>query len=374
MRILLTSVGRPRIDTANGVELEIYRLSETLASMGHDVLLTCITHREASPVPGVDVRVFSPSAFPFTLPKNLPESILAWKPDVSVISSAYIPFNTRIAAWLRAKDIPYVIRPCGGYGALNELVHTWKKRPYRALFELRMLNHASFIWAAGDEEDIRQYGTRAPVVPTPRGFDRPRLPSTHRSGVEALQQLQDKFIFGFLGRLDPVHKGLDLALEAFQRLSDEGAAFVLVGPVDAEVRDHLNKIVSAGRGSDRVRMVGPLFREDRDEFLGSIDAFVHTSRWEGGIPNSVIEAAIMAKPLLLTRQADPAELLHQSGGCVRVELDVDSIVTGMRKLRDMSDAELAAMGGRAAEAIASNFGWDKMVQGFLEGLRENGVG
>lgn len=373
MRILLTSVGRPRIDSANGVELEIYRISETLASMGHDVLLTCITHREASPIPGVDVRAFLPSAVPFGIPKKLPETILSWKPDVAVISSVYIPFNTRFSAWFRANEIPYVIRPCGGFGALNERVHTWKKRPYKVLFELPMLDHASFIWAAGDEEDIRQYGTRARIVPTPRGFDLPRLASTARSEVEVLKGLEDKFIFGFVGRLDPVHKGLDLALEAFQMLNDEKAAFVLVGPTDSEGAERLKGMISDDTRSERIRIVGPLFMDDRDRFLASIDAFVHTSRWEGGIPNSVIEAAIMAKPLLLTGQADPADLLHTSGGCIRVQLDVESITKGMRKLKALSGSERAKMGARAAEAIASNFGWDKMVQGFLKGLSEHGV-
>ena len=373
MKILFTSVGRPRTDTANGVELEVYRVAETLASLGHDVLLACITNKDAWPIPGVDVRAFRPAVPSFRVPPAMKKAILEWKPDAAVIWSAYTPFNNSIAAWCRGNGLPYVARPCGGYGRLNERVHAWRKRPFKALFELPMLDRALFVWAGGDAEDIRLYGTSAPVVATPRGLDIPVVTPGPRSEVKALKGVEDRFVFGFVGRLDPIHKGLDLAIDAFQRLGRNDAALILVGPVDPKTEQRFQGFMSGEHGTDGIRLAGPLFRDDRDRFLGSIDAFVHTSRWEGGVPNSVIEAAAMARPLLITRQADPDDLLYNSGGCVRVDLDPDSIAQGMRKLMEMPDEERAAMGSRAARAVESAFGWDKVAQGLIQGLQDHGV-
>ena len=373
MRIILTSVGRPRIDSANGVELEIYRIAETLGSLNHEVLVACVTALPPISIPAVCVRTFRPHPVPFGMPKGMKNAILSFAPEVVVMSSVYTPFNSRVASWLRSVGIPYVIRPAGGYGTFNEKVHRWKKVPYRALLELPMLNRAAFVWAIGDAEDVRRYRTTAPIVTTPKGFDLPRLEAGNRAEIEALEGLDNTFLFGFVGRIDPVHKGLDLALRGFRQIDDARTAFALVGPVNSAVKAQLLATVASSGAADRVRFLGPLFGQERDRFLAAIDAFVHTSRWEGGIPYAVIEAAVMEKPLLITQQADPSDLLYQSRGCVRVQLDSGSIAQGMRRLMGLSSAERSEMGNRAAKAIKTGSGWNRMVEAFIQGLRDHRV-
>ena len=372
MRILITAVGRPSPNTANGVDLENYRMPGVLASRGHSVMFACISPKEALPIPGAEVRVYRPTLWGFGLPDELKTDLLAWKPDVAVITSVYTPFNNRIAAWLRHRRIPYVVKPNGGYGRFNETLGRWKKRPYKALLERPMLDRALFLWASGDQDDIKQYGSRTPLVETTRGVElEPEL--SDGTSLDCLEGLENAFLYGYLGRLDPIHKGLDLALAAFESVADENAAFVLAGPTDSASARKLVKSAAELQSAPRIRFVGGLYGPDRDEFLRAIDVFVHPSRWEGGVPNAVAKAAAMSRPLLITRYADPSDLLESRNACVRVELTVESVAEGMSFLAGMSTEERAAIGARAANAVESEFGWEKMVDGFLEGLRVYGV-
>lgn len=372
MRILITAVGRPSPNTANGVDLENYRMPGVLASRGHSVMFACISSKEALPIPGAEVRVYPPNLLGFGMSNALKTDLLSWQPDVAVITSVYTPFNNRIAAWLRHHGVPYVVKPNGGYGRFNETLGRWKKRPYKVLLEMPMLDQALFLWASGDQDDIRRYGSRTPLVETTRGVEiEPEL--SGEGSLDCLKGLENSFLYGYLGRLDPIHKGLDLALAAFDRLNDEKAAFVLAGPTDGTSARKLVKLAGGLPSAPRIRFVGGLYGPDRDDFLRAIDVFVHPSRWEGGVPNSVAKAAAMAKPLLITQYADPSDLLYSRHACVRAELTVESVADGMSSLAGMSTEDRAAIGTRAASAVQSEFGWEKMVDGFLEGLRFHGV-
>lgn len=364
---MVTCVGRPRPDSANGVELTAFRLSEALVAAGHEVFVASITKRDSPiPIPGVQVALFTPSQLPFGRLTTLERAVDDWSPDVVLITSVYSPAITRLSWFLRRRKFPYVVSPNGGLGRNNELVHRWKKVPYKLLFELPMLNHSTYVWSIGDQEDIKAYGTTAPILSTTKGLDFPHTTPVDRHSIEGLHGLETSLIFGFVGRLDPVHKGLDIAIAGFAQALIPNAAMVFVGPATPKVERSLRSLAQAS--FSEVRFLEPMFSVERDAFLGAIDVFFHTSRWEGGIPYAVIEAAAMARPLLLTRQADPAGMLESNGACLIVELESHSVADAMRRFAEMGPEQRTAMGARASATVRREFGWDKMARGLVDGL------
>src|SRR5262249_26190534 len=160
----------------------------------------------------------------------------------------------------------------------------------------------------------------------------------------------------FLGRLDPVQKGLDLLLEAFTAAHLDAAALVLVGPDYRGGRRRLQNLLARLRPAAPVLLLEAVFGTERFEVLSRADVFVTTARWEG-MPIAVLEAAAAGKPCLLSPVADPLGRLAQSGGAVCVAPRIDAIANGLRRMCDATAEELRCMGQRALDVAVSQFQW-----------------
>src|SRR5690606_31053748 len=82
---------------------------------------------------------------------------------------------------------------------------------------------------------LKREGVKAPLVCVPNGIDISGAHEEIEEGV--IQQFRRRFsipedrrVFGFLGRLDPASKGLDLLLDAFADLASSEARLVIAGP------------------------------------------------------------------------------------------------------------------------------------------------
>ena len=156
------------------------------------------------------------------------------------------------------------------------------KRVYKRIFELPALDRAEFIWSIGDTKDIVAYGASRPIVETRKGRDIPTETSVPRQDSSLYQGLEDRFIFGFVGRLDPVHKGLDLTLRGFELADPSDASMLLAGPHVARSELRLCWEINRLGLQRQVRTLSPIFGPEKDSFVGNLDVFFHLSRWEGG--------------------------------------------------------------------------------------------
>jgi glycosyltransferase involved in cell wall biosynthesis len=150
---------------------------------------------------------------------------------------------------------------------------------------------------------------------------------------------QDGCRFLYVGRLDP-EKGLDLLLEAFERVPGE---LVIAG--DGSEAEALR-----GRAGAGVRFLGPVARDDLPALYGSADVFVLPSRSEqwGMVLN---EAAASGLTLVATDAAGAAyELVDDD---LRVPAgDVAALANAMRGLAGDS-ALRAESAERSRERVAS---------------------
>lgn len=372
MKILEFCVGRARSDSSNGVELSVFRLSEALAG-DNDVMTICLSSKPRVPIPGVHVENHPPVGRLLPIPDDLVKTIEEWEPDVVHLHSVYSPANTQLARLLRRRRIPYIVTPHGGYGETNERHHRIAKMLYRAMFERDMLGGAAFVHSVGDGATVSRLNSSARLVETTKGLEIPETDTTADRDI-ATARGSEQFVFGFVGRLDPLHKGLDLLIEALATDELADSSVVLVGPTHQSGRSSLERLAALRGVADRVVFAGERVGSDKGRAIRSFDVFVHVSRWEGGIPYAVLEAAAHAKPLLLTQYADPQRELTRAGACLIVEPDVDSVRHGMLEMMSYSSEHLEQMGLIGRRHVMNNFGWRMMSDQLVAALREIDAG
>jgi glycosyltransferase involved in cell wall biosynthesis len=126
-------------------------------------------------------------------------------------------------------------------------------------------------------------------------------------------------------------------------------------------------------GIDVVVFAGPAFGQRKIDLVRSTDVFVHTSRWEAGVPFSVLEAAALERPCLLTTAVDPGLTLQRTGAALVVAPTIDAIAAGLREMSAKSPSALRAMGRRAREVVTSEFSWSRTAGIIVDAYRAHAV-
>ena len=207
---------------------------------------------------------------------------------------------------------------------------------------------------------IRDFGVDAPIVIAPNGIDPASVPpDLDRRGGRVRLGIEDGTRLAlFLGRLDHVHKGLDLLVDAFAaaRQRVPNLALVLVGP-DRGSRRMLEESVARLGLIGRVRFFGEALGKEKFDLLAAADLVVQPSRWEAGIPLSVLEALVVGRPCLVSEAADPQGRIARYGAGTVVAPTVGDIARGLERFGMVSEETLARQGRRAAVLAREEFAW-----------------
>jgi len=370
MNITHFLLGRPSPDTANGVEKAVFYLAQAQAALGHRVTVLSGSAKPVIPIPLVNVVNFPLHWLRGWLPHGLKAFLRKNRPDLVHFHSSYVPEMARLAAWLRGEGIPYVATPQGGCSRHLLRRRAWLKIPYRRLVELPYLNRALFVQALGtsEEEEIRRYGVRAPLVDVPNGIAPETIPPW--SGENFFHRLRPewkgKVIYVYVGRLDPVQKGLDLLLDGLARALKAGVplGLALVGPDWGGLRGGLEARVAQAGIASSVLFTGALYGSEKFEAIHSGDFFVHTSRWEG-MPFSVLEALACGVPPFITPAADPGGWVARAGCGVLVEPDAGAIAEGLIRCASLPQEERKAMGAAGREIARTRLGWSGIARALV---------
>ena len=162
----------------------------------------------------------------------------------------------------------------------------------------------------------------------------------------------ESFTFLFVGRLVR-DKGIDELVEAFGRLTAEGAAVRLLLVGEEESSDPLSAATRR-----RIAETDPICRigwqEDVRPWYAAADALVFPSYREG-FPNSVIEAGAMGLPAIVTAINGSREIiLDGENGLIVPPRDAGALAAAMRRL--VTDRDGARrMGEKARPLVASRY-------------------
>lgn len=108
-----------------------------------------------------------------------------------------------------------------------------------------------------------------------------------------------------VGRLE-VQKGFDWLLQVLAPLFHRFPSFRLIIVGEGSEAENLRKLVIREGLSDQVALVG--FRNEAPRIVKSADLFLLSSRWEG-MPNVLLEAMALGKPIVTTDVEGAEELL-----------------------------------------------------------------
>jgi poly(glycerol-phosphate) alpha-glucosyltransferase len=337
----------------SGVPVVLVQLAVHLARRGHDVevwqLKPWRKEEAAVHLPALNSAGVPLLAPPGGLSRGY-EALAARRVDVVQLHSVFTPPNALLARRLR---IPYVVSPHGGYAVASLARNASRKAAYGWLVERRMLRRAALRVALTEVEarDLAAYGAGEPIAVIPNGVA-PVPGQVDRTAFRRELALHPgERLLLFVGRLDVIHKGLDVLLDGVAVAP--GWRLALVGP---DVRDGCSSLADRARALGmlpRLAMTGPRQGRALHEAFAAADCFALTSRWEG-LPVALLEALAHGLPSVVSPAVDRLVGVAEAGAGWVVE--PPELGALLRRLETLDPGEHTAR-ATAARALAGRYGW-----------------
>ena len=372
MRVVHFLHGRANPNGTNGGDRVIYNLAKHTAELGAQVFVLGLSEKSPLPIGGSVVQNFSLPRDPFSLPSALTATLRDIEPDIVHFHGVYTLRNVMLARWLRLHGFAYAVSPHGG---LMESVRSRgriSKTAYLALLGRQFCRGASLVHCISEAEAdaVGTFSGNVPTVVAPHGIEGINLDTLDYSVLRRrYPKLRGKRIFGFLGRLDPYNKGLDVLVEACAsiRASLSNAVVVLAGPDWKNRTNPLRKRVQELGLEETVLFhgaipTGPDATSKKFNFLASCDVFLHPSRWEAGIPFSVLDALELAKPCLVSSGSFFGSFFQQYPAGMQVPPTREGVANGLLYMAEASADQLRAMGACGRHSVLQEFSWERTAQ------------
>ena len=126
-------------------------------------------------------------------------------------------------------------------------------------------------------------------------------------------------------------KAYDVLIRAIPILNDKNFRFHIIGR--GPEREKLKEMADFYGVSNQIIFHG--YQKNPYKFMNKADVFVHTARFEG-LPNAVLEAGILGKPLILSDcPGNIHGMITDSFGCVFQNENPDDLAAQLRRFKNM---------------------------------------
>lgn len=364
MEIIHLVLGKANPNRMNGVNKVVYQLATRQAASGQSVSVWGIAKdlTQNFGERNFSTQLFKASPNPFGLPGGIEKAFSQKKGKAVVhVHGGWIPVFSGISTLLKKAEIPFVFTPHGAYNQVAMQRSKFLKKLYFNYFEKRLLRNSSRIHCLGASEvkGLTSLFTNQKTVLLPYGYC-PETDTQIHSEVNS-----NKFVIGFIGRLDVYTKGLDLLVDAFQKFhtNHPDSELWLVG--DGPERPAFEKEIFVKGWQKAIKFFGPRFGAEKEQILAQMDVFAHPSRNEG-LPASILEAASFRIPLLVTEATNLADLVRKYDCGIAVnDGDTKALAQAMKQFfTGWQKKENTAMGERAKAMVQQEFNWDSILQRF----------
>lgn len=171
--------------------------------------------------------------------------------------------------------------------------------------------------------------------------------------------LNNKFIFGFVGRLEK-DKGVRELLTAFIRLvkEDESIALLIVGSID-KYDPIFESLLIEAKKCKNIIFTG--FSREVPQLMAAMDVYVHPSYREG-FSYVIQQAMSMGIPILTTDIPGPSEVIeNESSGFLIPPRDAVALEVFMKKMRKIPSSQLKIMGDNGRKQVEKKYRRDYMI-------------
>lgn len=364
MKIIHLVLGKANPDRMNGVNKVVYELATQQALHGYDVAVWGITAdvRDNYGERAFDTQLFRRARQPFGWPQGLAAALAALPTDVVFhLHGGWIPVFATVGQELARRGIPFVLTAHGAYNRIAMQKSHRRKRLYFHLFEQQLLRSAACVHCIGQSEmnGLTEICPEARMQLLPYGFE----------ATAGLRHLPDnpRCVFSFVGRLDIHTKGLDLMVAAFRQLARYSGQWEWHITGDGGERAALEQRVQQAGIGGQVVFTGSKFGAEKKAVLAGADVFVHASRNEG-LPASVLEAAAMGLPCIVTQATNvAADVVACGAGLAVPDNDAKALAQALRTLLDAWHHNgLTAMQHNSRRMVLERFDWSHLLDGYRD--------
>ena len=345
-----------------GTAKAVNGLAYGLAQAGAEVTILCEGERTRTRRSklGFLIQSFENRATrnPFLLSKDLTASYNdpTSTPDLVILNGSFHPSVASLSRVLRARAVPYVI-------ATHEVHHPklfaknpHLKWPFWYIYERQVLECSSAIQLLDQRhgKHLKKLKISATMIEIPNGFlpedvKRPRrLPTTMDGTCRLL----------FFGRIDVVHKGLDVLLASVRDISDSDKVHLVIQGPDWGDQQKLKGLIRQFSLFDKVVVRAPDYATPVGDVMSHYHIVCLPSRWEGfGLAS--LEAMLASRVVLVAEDAGIAPHVAASGCGVLVKPEVCSVVKGIRDLLRRRE-EWSEMGRRGRSYALEHLSWEQI--------------
>jgi glycosyltransferase involved in cell wall biosynthesis len=315
---------------------------------------------------------FNDSLFSFKVSAGLKNKLEGDRDSILCVNlhSVFTPINIAISKVVKALNIPLCLTPQGGYHDYTFQKNYFKKKIFLTLFEKNFLARMDFFFIHGRQEAdfIKRYSSKK-CFKLLNGFPEGKVKKTiyEYRAPGACQTIR----LLFLGRLDPLHKGLDVLIKSMQHLKDIAVELTLAGPQFNEAsQQYLHQLIAELNLKDTVTIKAPVYKQiEKESIYEAHDLFVHTSRWEG-MPTGVIEALSYGMPVLVSKGTNLGDIVEKEQMGIVIDnltpLGIAGCITQVfkhkYKLKDFSE--------NAYRKSPEIFDWNKIARQYVDHVME----
>jgi glycosyltransferase involved in cell wall biosynthesis len=337
----------------SGVPMVVVQLAVHLARRGHDVEVWLLQPwtGEAAGLHGpalrdAGVRVVAAPA----RGRGRLAALAGRDVQIAHLHSVFTPPNALLARRLR---VPYVLSPHGGYAPASLRRSGARKALYGRLVERRLVGRAALRVALTEVEarDLVAFGAGGPIVVIPNGVTPPARAGDPAALRQELGLDPHHRLLLFVGRLDVIHKGLDILVRGVS--AAPGWHLALVGSDFRGGAEQLRRLSRMLGAETRLILAEPRHGRALQEAFAAADCFALMSRWEG-LPVSLLEALSSGLPAIVSPAVDELVGVAEAGAGWTVRpAELGALLRDLRHL----DTEERARRSSAARKLAARYDW-----------------
>jgi glycosyltransferase involved in cell wall biosynthesis len=274
--------------------------------------------------------------------------------QIAHLHSVFTPPNALLARRLR---VPYVLSPHGGYAPASLRRGAARKALYRLVAERRLASRAALRVALTEVEarDLTGFGVGGPIAVIPNGVSPPVRHADPGALRRELGLDPQQRLLLFVGRLDVIHKGLDILVRSVA--AAPRWHLVLVGSDFRGGGDELHHLSCTLGVESRVSVAGPRHGQALQEAFAAADCFALMSRWEG-LPLSLLEALSHGLPVIVSPAVNQLVDVVSAGAGWSVSA---AELGGFLRTLEQLDPDERARRSSAARTLAARYDWDTVA-------------
>jgi len=241
---------------------------------------------------------------------NIKKLLVEINPDFIVFHLLYVFRYIHIYNIIKKLEIPYLIKPHGGFAKEAQKKSFLKKKIANMIFLNRFVKKSEgIIYLSSDEMETSIYNDKEKNFILPNGVNsinnRLKLKNKLKSNINIL----------FLGRIDINHKGLDYLLKGINLVKNilikNNIIIDIYGFGKKDDIKYLKRMINKNELGKIVNFKGSVFGEEKIEVLINSDIFILTSRYEG-MPMAIIEALSYGLPCIVTKGTNMTQVIKNN--------------------------------------------------------------